>query len=85
MILKRYPKGTERPPAAAVNRLADDEPFSNAEELGGLGPVFDQDDSNMPAVQRGMMASHKGAVSLASYQESRIRHLHQTLDKYLKA
>ncbi len=84
MILKRYPKGSERPPAAPVHRLGDDEPFSNAEELRGLGPVFDQDDSNMPAVHRGMLASHKGAVSLASYQESRIRHLHQTLDKYLK-
>jgi hypothetical protein len=39
----------------------------------------------MGSVQRGMKASRKGAVSLASYQESRIRHLHQTLDKYLKA
>jgi len=57
----------------------------HAPEIGGLGPVFDQDDSNMPAVQKGMMASKKGAVSLASYQESRIRHLHQTLDKYLNA
>jgi phenylpropionate dioxygenase-like ring-hydroxylating dioxygenase large terminal subunit len=85
MILMRYPKGAERPPAAPVHRLADDEPFANAQELGALGPVFDQDDSNMPSVQRGMKASHKGKVSLASYQESRIRHLHQTLDKYLKA
>ena len=30
-----------------------------------------------------MKASKKGAVSLASYQESRIRHHHLTLDKYL--
>ena len=37
------------------------------------------------AVQKGMIASKKGAVSLASYQESRIRHLHQTIDKYLNA
>ena len=39
----------------------------------------------MAAVQKGMIASRKGAVSLASYQESRIRHLHQTIDKYLNA
>jgi hypothetical protein len=39
----------------------------------------------MAAVQKGMIASKKGAVSLASYQESRIRHLHQTIDKYLNA
>lgn len=84
MLLMRYRKGEEpRPAAVPVNRLRDDQPFSDAEELGGLGPVFDQDDGNMPAVQRGMKASRKGAVSLASYQESRIRHLHRTLDKYL--
>lgn len=85
MLLFRHPKGTERPAAVPVHKLEDGQPFSAAEELGALGPVFDQDDSNMPAVQRGMMASKKGAVSLASYQESRIRHLHKTIDKYLKA
>ena len=85
MLLFRYPKGTERPAAAPLHKLGDDQPFQEAEELGALGPVFDQDDSNMGSVQRGMKASSKGRVSLASYQESRIRHLHQTLDKYLKA
>lgn len=85
MVLLRYPEGSERPAAAQVHRLGDDEPFSNAEELGALGPVFDQDDGNMGSVQRGMKASHKGAVSLASYQESRIRHLHQTIDKYINS
>lgn len=85
MILMRYPKGTKRPESAIKNVLRPDQAFSEAPEIGGLGPVFDQDDSNMPAVQRGMLASKKGSISLASYQESRIRHLHQTLDKYLNA
>lgn len=85
MILLRHPKGTEKPPSVPVNKLAPDQSFTVAEELGALGPVFDQDDGNMPAVQKGMMASKKGRVSLASYQESRIRHLHQTIDKYLNA
>lgn len=85
MLLMRYPKGTKRPDAVPVHRLNDDQPFSAAPELGALGPVFDQDDGNMGAVQRGMKASRKGKVSLASYQESRIRHLHQTIDKYLNA
>jgi hypothetical protein len=85
MILMRYPKGTKRPEPAMKNTLRPDQAFSEAPEIGGLGPVFDQDDSNMAAVQKGMIASKKGAVSLASYQESRIRHLHQTIDKYLNA
>jgi hypothetical protein len=34
-------------------------------------------------MMKGMRASHRGKVSLASYQESRIRHHHVTLDKFL--
>ena len=83
MILLRYPAGTERPPATPCTVIAPDQPFASNESLGALGGVFDQDDANLPAVQRGMKNSATGKVILASYQESRIRHLHQTIDKYL--
>ena len=85
MILLRYPEGSKRPDPADCIVIPETEPFSSVPELGALGPVFDQDDANLPAVQRGMKASKKGAVSLASYQESRIRHLHATLDNYIKS
>ncbi len=85
MLLFRTPKGSPKPAGKPVTKLRPDQRFSDAEELGDLGPVFDQDDANMPMVQRGMKASKKRAVSLGSYQESRIRHMHQTLDKYLNA
>lgn len=85
MVLLRYPEGTERPPAAEKIVIPADQPFSSCEMLGALGPVFDQDDANLPAVQKGMKASRKGKVSLASYQESRIRHMHKTIDKYLNS
>jgi len=83
MILGRFPQGAECPPAAKLNRLSDDAPFSDALEIGALGAVFDQDMRNLPYMMKGLKASKKGAVSLASYQESRIRHHHLTLDKYL--
>ena len=83
MILLRYPKDSERPPAAPCDVIPADQPFASYEALGSLGGVFDQDDANLPAVQRGMKNSATGKVILASYQESRIRHLHQTIDKYL--
>ena len=83
MILLRYPEGGERPDPAECIVIPETDAFSSVPELGALGPVFDQDDANLPAVQRGMKASKKGAVSLASYQESRIRHLHATLDTTL--
>jgi len=85
MLLLRYPRGTERPASAQLHVIPADQPFASAPEIGALGPVFDQDDSNVKAVQLGMKASRKGKVSLASYQESRIRHLHKTLDKYINA
>jgi len=46
--------------------------------------VFDQDMSNIPFVQKGLRAARKQGVTLGNYQESRIRHLHRTLDRYLK-
>jgi hypothetical protein len=45
--------------------------------------VFDQDMENLPYVQTGMKASKNKAIELGHYQESRIRHFHQTMDKYL--
>jgi phenylpropionate dioxygenase-like ring-hydroxylating dioxygenase large terminal subunit len=83
MILGRHPADSPCPLAARLKVVPDDEPFSSAPELGALGPVFDQDMRNLPYMQKGMKASAKGAVSLANYQESRIRHHHLTLDKYL--
>jgi hypothetical protein len=51
--------------------------------LGALGEVFDQDIDNLQALHKGMKASKIGKARLASYQESRIRHLHETIDKYI--
>lgn len=86
-VLCRFPEGAERPADAPAIRLGPDQPFMEAAEaLGeGLARVFDQDAANLPQVQKGMKASKKGTVTLANYQEVRIRHFHQTLDKYLRA
>lgn len=83
MLLWRHKEGEVPPSPARLNRLPDDQPFSAATELGALGPVFDQDMNNLGAMTKGLRASKKAAVTLASYQESRIRHHHETLDKYL--
>jgi phenylpropionate dioxygenase-like ring-hydroxylating dioxygenase large terminal subunit len=86
-LLTRYPEGTEPPPDAPTYRLAIDEPFSDAAHVmgAGLSNVFNQDGANLPQVQKGLKASKKGAVTLGNYQEVRIRHFNQTLDKYLNA
>jgi hypothetical protein len=51
--------------------------------LGSAGFVADQDTENLRRIQKGLRATHKPGITLANYQESRIRHFHQTLDKYM--
>ncbi len=86
-LLTRYPEGTESPADAPTYRLNIDQPFSEGAEVMGAGfsNVFNQDGANLPQVQKGLKASKKGTVSLSNYQEVRIRHFHQTLDKYINA
>jgi nitrite reductase/ring-hydroxylating ferredoxin subunit len=85
MVFGRNKNGEPPKASAEMTVLSVDQPFSAAPELGALGPVFDQDVRNLDAMAKGLRASKKGAVTLAHYQESRIRHLHETLDKYLNA
>lgn len=82
-ILARPPKGVPRPRAAEMRLLGEDEPWSSVTDWGMLGAIFDQDMANLPYVQEGLIASPNNRVELGHYQESRIRHFHQTLDKYL--
>ncbi len=86
-LLTRYPEGTEPPEDAATVRLGINQPFADAADVmgAGLARVFEQDAANLPQVQKGLKASRKGTITLGNYQEVRIRHFHQTLDKYLNA
>ena len=63
--------------------LGEEESWASASETGVLGEVVDQDMQNMALVQEGLKVSKNRKVELADYQEVRIRHFHQTLDKYL--
>ena len=82
-VLARAPKGAPVPRAAEMIMLGDDEAWSSVTAWGLLGSIFDQDMANLPYVQRGLVSSPNNRVELAAYQESRIRHFHATLDKYL--
>jgi phenylpropionate dioxygenase-like ring-hydroxylating dioxygenase large terminal subunit len=82
-ILLRAPVGEPIPRAPRMTLLGEDQAWSSLPELGGLGPVFDQDMENLPYVQEGMKASKNKQLHLGNYQEIRVRHLNRTLDKYL--
>ena len=45
--------------------------------------MFDQDEFNLEAVQKGLRTTQKAGVSFGVYQESKIRHFHHLLDRWL--
>jgi len=57
--------------------------WTTAPGFENIGVIFDQDMDNLPRVQKGLHATRKPGVTLANYQEIRIRHFHHTLDDYL--
>ena len=86
IFLERNNKNSESKDAYVplpITYLKENQSWADAEELGGLGMIFDQDMSNIPEVEAGMRTSKKGAVTLGNYQESRLRHFHKTIDKYI--
>ena len=74
-----------RPPAAPIHWLSEEEDWTNAPELGFLARVFNQDTYNLGKVQRGLKARTRTTVQLAAYEESKLRHFHWRLDRYLGA
>jgi phenylpropionate dioxygenase-like ring-hydroxylating dioxygenase large terminal subunit len=74
----------ERPKPAPIHWLEDHETFSDATELGMLGKVFDQDLFNMPKVQLGLETTQKPGITLANYQESKVRWIHQKLGEWVE-
>jgi phenylpropionate dioxygenase-like ring-hydroxylating dioxygenase large terminal subunit len=69
----------EKPPPCEVHWLTEYETFTDAEELGMLGKVFNQDLFNMSKVQLGLETTRKPGVTLGNYQEAKVRWLHQKL------
>jgi phenylpropionate dioxygenase-like ring-hydroxylating dioxygenase large terminal subunit len=77
------PEYGDPPMVAEEQRLGPDELWASVPQLGPYGPVVDQDIPNLARLQKGLKATRKPGVTLANYQEVRIRHFHQTLDDYM--
>jgi len=84
LYLQWLPDTGERPEPAEPVDLDLEQSFHEVEGFDpGLATIYDQDTGNLIGQQRGFKASVKRGQTLGNYQEVRIRHLHQTLDKYL--
>ena len=82
MILSPY-EGETPPPGAEVRWVETDESWTTVPELGLLARVFDQDDANLPYVQKGLRDGALTEVTFAEYQETKIRHFHMVLEQLL--
>lgn len=65
-------------------RLGKDDNWASVEALANYGPILDQDTPNMVRMTKGMKATRKPGMTLANYQENRLRSFHNTLDAYVK-
>ena len=84
IFLRPLPRSGERPDPPEPVRIGIEDSYAS---VPGFDPtmahVYDQDTSNMGFQQEGFYASKKQGQTLANYQEVRIRHFHQTLDRYI--
>lgn len=54
-----------------------------APQLGGFAAVFDEDMSNLVALQKGLKAMRGEGPTTGAIQEARIRHFHHCLDRFM--
>lgn len=84
MFMRPRPRSGKTPDTAEVEILADHQSFAEAKGMDpGFGHILDQDTDNLYAQQEGLEASAKGGITLATYQEVRVRHFEQAIDKYM--
>ncbi len=72
------------PPPPEPLELDVSDSYTQAEGLGRLGAVYDQDTDNMAAQTRGFKTCNKGGQTLGNYQEIRIRHVHARVNDYVQ-
>ena len=82
-VLFMSPFKGDKPAPAKITALSATQSWTDAPELGMLGKVFDQDVFNMGKVQLGLETTFKPGITLANYQEAKVRWLHQMLGEYI--
>ncbi len=81
-LIQRAKPGEAKPKCPEMILIPEDQDWEPL--FGQLGAVLNQDMANIPHVHTGMQALRDGKVELAHYQEVRVRHWHNTIDKYVK-
>jgi phenylpropionate dioxygenase-like ring-hydroxylating dioxygenase large terminal subunit len=79
------PFSGERPPPSEMQLISTGGSWTEASSLGVTARILDQDSSNIAAVQKGLRTTAAKGLPMALYQESKIRHWHWLLERWLDA
>lgn len=83
-FLRPLPVDGSRPEPAEIELLDEGQSFTEAEGMDeGFGVILDQDTENLLLQQEGLEATAKPGITLGNYQEIRVRHFQQAIDRYL--
>lgn len=84
MIFRPKPQDGSPPPETEHVHLGPDDSFADCGALPPwLGQIYDQDSVGLAMCQAGLRDGGGADVIFSAYQEVRIRHLHETLTRYL--
>jgi nitrite reductase/ring-hydroxylating ferredoxin subunit len=84
LFMRPRPLTGETPETAEVEILQDHQSFAEARGMDpGFGHILDQDTDNLYAQQEGLEASSKPGITLADYQEIRVRNFERAIDTYM--
>jgi nitrite reductase/ring-hydroxylating ferredoxin subunit len=84
MFMIPLPEGVDMPESPKCTFLDLEDDYTVAGEFGSnLTKIFNQDFVNHKMVQKGLHSHPKGETIFASYQETKIRHFHDTLNRWL--
>jgi hypothetical protein len=81
--LAPIPEGQPKPAPAPYRVMKLEQNWKEAEDMGLLADVFNQDMENLPKVQAGLKSTGKKGVSFGNYQEARLRMIHRNIDTFI--
>jgi len=84
MYLRPKPRDGSPYEVAEPVHLTADQAFGEAEGMDkACALIIDQDTDNLILQQEGLEASAKSGLTLGNYQEIRVRHFEQAIDRYM--
>ncbi len=76
MYLTPIPEHGDYQPVSEIHWLGPDDDYTDADELGTLTKIFNQDLRNLPHVYAGLKATSRKHIRFADYNELKLRHWH---------